>query len=66
MIHDILHEKLRLYGIKGVANALLKNYFSDRKQLEQIPTGEKSTFNTVNMGVPQGSVQRHLILTDSV
>ena len=49
-------KKLRLYGIKGVANAWFKNYLSDRKQLVQIPTGEKSTFKTVNIGVPQGSV----------
>jgi hypothetical protein len=54
--HDILLEKLRLYGIKGVANDWFKNYLSDRKQLVQIPSGEKSTFMTVNIGVPQGSV----------
>jgi hypothetical protein len=54
--HEILLDKLRLYGVKGVANDWFKNYLSNRKQLVQIPSGEKSTFLTVNIGVPQGSV----------
>ena len=54
--HDILLEKLKLYGIKGASNNWFKNYLSNRKQLVQIPSGEKSTFMTVNIGVPQGSV----------
>ena len=56
MNHDILLDKLKLYGVKGVANDWFKNYLSNRKQLVQIPSGEKSTFLTVNIGVPQGSV----------
>ena len=54
--HEILLEKLTLYGIKGTSNTWFRNYLSDRKQQVQIPTGEKSTFMTVNIGVPQGSV----------
>jgi hypothetical protein len=54
--HEILLEKLRLYGIKGTANTWFRNYLSDRKQQVQIPSGEKSSFMTVNIGVPQGSV----------
>ena len=54
--HGILLEKLRLYGIKGVENSWFQNYLLDRKQLVQIPSGEESSFMTVNIGVPQGSV----------
>ena len=54
--HDILLEKLYMYGIKGSAHDWLRDYLKDRKQTVQIPSGEKSSYRTVNLGVPQGSI----------
>ena len=53
--HGILLKKLNHYGIRGVANDLIKSYLSNRKQYVQI--GEtKSNLLNINCGVPQGSV----------
>jgi hypothetical protein len=54
--HEILLEKLNMYGIKGSAHDWLRDYLKDRKQTVQIPSGEKSSYRTVNIGVPQGSI----------
>ena len=54
--HEILLEKLLMYGVGGKANDWFRNYLKDRKQLVQIPSGEQSELKTVNLGVPQGSV----------
>ena len=48
--------KLYLYGIKGAAHDWFRDYLKDRKQLVQIPSGEKSSYRTINLGVPQGSI----------
>ena len=56
MNHEILLEKLALFGIKGTLNTWFRNYLCDRKQQVQMPTGEKSSFMTGNIGVPKGSV----------
>merc|ERR1712055_684445 len=45
-----------MYGAGGVENNWFRNYLRDRKQLVKIPSGEKSGFKIVNLGVPQGSV----------
>ena len=43
------------YGIRGIANKLIKSYLSNRKQYVQI--GDiKSDLLNINCGVPQGSV----------
>ena len=54
--HEILLQKLMMYGVGGVANDWFRSYLRDRKQLVKIPSGEKSGFKVVNLGVPQGSV----------
>ena len=54
--HDILLDKLELYGIKGTEKNWFQNYLKDREQYVQVPSGEVSGSRTVNIGVPQGSV----------
>ena len=47
--------KLERYGIRGIANELIKIYLTDRSQYTEV-LGEKSEYLTVTYGVPQGSV----------
>ena len=53
--HKILVTKLDNYGIRGVANNLLRSYLSDRQQYTSI-LDEKSMLEPIRYGVPQGSV----------
>ena len=53
--HNILLEKLKHYGVRGVANNWFKSYLSNRNQFVFI-SGCKSEIRTVKHGVPQGSV----------
>ncbi|CAL4070075.1 unnamed protein product, partial [Meganyctiphanes norvegica] len=53
--HSILLDKLNHYGIKGKANDLFRSYLTNRKQFTQI-NGVKSPQQSINCGVPQGSV----------
>ena len=53
--HAILLEKLRCYGIKGIALDWFKNYLFIRKQFCEID-GVKSELNQIVCGVPQGSI----------
>ena len=53
--HKILLKKLNHCGIRGVANSLIESYLTNRKQYVQIKN-EKSKLQSVEMGVPQGSV----------
>ena len=53
--HTILLKKLNHYGIRGVANKLIKSYLSNRKQYVQIGNTKSNLLN-INCGVPQGSV----------
>ena len=53
--HQILLNKLELYGVRGVAHKWITNYLKDRKQyvcLNEI----KSNLCAVTCGVPQGSI----------
>ena len=52
--HTILIDKLRFYGIRGVALDFLKSYLSNRKQFT-IVNGTISEVLNVICGVPQGS-----------
>ena len=53
--HDILVQKLELYGITGNALAMIQSYLSDRKQKCQL--GDvMSSKRHVTCGIPQGSV----------
>jgi hypothetical protein len=58
--HEILFEKLEIYGIKGSAYNLIKSYLRDRYQRGVIRNKSSSTYysewNKVIRGVAQGSV----------
>ena len=53
--HNILLKKLEHYGIRGLANELLKSYLSNREQYVSIDGFESCTLK-IEHGVPQGSV----------
>ena len=53
--HDILINKLYIYGIRGIALKLIKSYLSDRLQFVRYNNTD-SYYNYIKCGVPQGSV----------
>ena len=53
--HEILLEKLKHYGIRGIANEWFKTYLTNRKQFVSI-NGFDSDVKILRHGVPQGSV----------
>ena len=53
--HDLLVEKLNVYGIRGVANKWLQNYLTNRKQYVVIDD-RSSDLLDMTCGVPQYSV----------
>ena len=53
--HDILLKKLELYGIRGIANDLIKNYLFNRQQFVRFNNSQSSLKNAY-CGVPQGSI----------
>ena len=53
--HNILIKKLKFYGIRGIANNLMKNYLSNRRQNVFIDQQSSSSLSITD-GVPQGSV----------
>ena len=53
--HDILSQKLELYGIIGLTLDWIKSYLSNRKQL-CVVEGSASQPLTITCGVPQGSI----------
>lgn len=53
--HQILIEKLHLYGVDGVSLDFFKSYLSDRKQC-CIVQNEVSEPKSISHGVPQGSI----------
>ena len=55
MPHSKLIKKLEHYGIRGVANSLLKSYLNDRKQFVFI-ANTNSSDKVIDYGVPQGSI----------
>ena len=52
--HDILLQKLQIYGINGLSLNWIKSYLSDRIQYCQV-NGHLSNPLTVTTGIPQGS-----------
>ena len=53
--HDLLFEKLEMYGIRGVALDWMRSYLSNRRQFvfyNDTPSSQK----TISCGVPQGSI----------
>ena len=53
--HQILLDKLKYYGIRGIANTWFRNYLLNRQQFVEI-NGTRSNIAKINIGVPQGSV----------
>ena len=53
--HQLLLEKLYNYGIRGSAHNLLKRYLSNRQQKVKL-NKVSSQLETVDMGVPQGTI----------
>ena len=53
--HDILLQKLKYYGIKGISNYLINNYLTNRRQYVEID-GISSKYQLISTGVPQGSI----------
>ena len=53
--HDILIAKLEYYGARGISKNWFSSYLQNRKQFVSI-NGFKSSVNSIQFGVPQGSV----------
>ena len=53
--HDILLEKMSVYGVRGVAREWFRSYLSNRYQYVKI-NGVSSDLRLVRCGVPQGSI----------
>ena len=53
--HNILLQKLKHYGVRGLPHHLLSSYLSNRQQYTSI-NGVKSDLEYIRWGVPQGSV----------
>lgn len=53
--HDILLDKLNIYGIRGTMNDWFRSYLRNRKQFVQIGQ-TKSSLQPICCGVPQGSI----------
>ena len=53
--HQILLKKLKYYGIIGRAHDWLASYLCNRRQFVSV-NGKKSLENSINIGVPQGSI----------
>jgi len=64
--HDILLAKLEFYGISGTANKLLRSYLKNRFQRvvikDNMHTKSTSAWDSLEHGVPQGSVLGPLLL----
>ena len=52
--HDILLDKLQVYGVRGPPLQLIKSYLSNRKQFVSV-NQVNSEVRPVNIGLPQGS-----------
>ena len=53
--HDILLEKLKYYGFRGLANNWFCSYLTGRTQYTEFQSTKSSTLN-ITSGVPQGSI----------
>lgn len=60
-LHDLILKKLYNYGMRGVANDMIKSYLSGRKQYVSLNSCssnacDESEFGFIEHGVPQGSI----------
>ena len=53
--HEILLQKLKHYGIRGISNSWFRSYLQHRKQFVCV-SGQSSDTKEIKYGVPQGSV----------
>lgn len=53
--HDILLNKMAMYGMRGKINNWFRSYLADREQMV-LYKNELSNTCTINIGVPQGSI----------
>ena len=53
--HNILLNKLNVYGFRGTANLIIKSYLSNRQQYV-LYNNCQSSFKSISCGVPQGSI----------
>ena len=58
--HDILLEKLKHYGVRGIPHQLLKSFLSDRCQYIKL-NNVKSNILEMPLGTPQGSILSPLL-----
>ena len=58
--HDILVEKLKYYGIDGNELLWFKSYLTNRSQAVNV-NSTLSDFQSINIGIPQGSIQGPLL-----
>ena len=54
--HTLLLEKLRHYGVRGVANDWLSSYLENRLQYVSFGDTDSTLRNVILCGVPQGSI----------
>ncbi|KAK9884015.1 hypothetical protein WA026_004950 [Henosepilachna vigintioctopunctata] len=60
MCHHICTEKLKYYGVRGVALSLFTSYLTDRRQMVKCGPVSSSVLN-VEQGIPQGSILGSLL-----
>ena len=60
--HELLLQKLQMYGVQDVELAWFKNYLDNRRQKTVIGEAE-SSWGTIDSGVPQGSILGPLLFT---
>ena len=60
---DILIEKLKHFGIRGIANDWFKSYLRGRKQFVQINSKSSENMCDILHGVPQGSILGPLLFS---
>ena len=53
--HDILLDKMSIYGVRGIASSWFRSYLSDRQQYVSL-NGASSELCSIDRGVPQGSI----------
>ena len=55
LIHDILLDKMRFYGVNGVVKKLLQSYLTQRQQIVEW-NGFQLDSLEIKTGIPQGSL----------
>ena len=64
--HNILLEKLSMYGVKGNNLKWFHSYLSNRKQYIEFQNDDKTNSLTIKYGVRQGSIMGQLLFIVNV